>query len=391
MRAAVAHYNTGVLHDNSERWQAAASCYRKYLAALRELEGMPDTPASPPGSISMRSAMSGMPDLSEGSMLSERATSGARKAALALGYNALAIATAAAGGAEQSLQWHAEHAKVAPTPLGRAVALVNAGIVHRQLGALDDSDACFKAAHKLAVAEGDAAAEMLTAGHLGLNAAMVIASQAGKGDDGHDAAPGATGLSAAPSPPLQPRPPSATAPSGRPAGRSVTRAKAAPSAARADDTAAAVSDGALISRADAAAKAYRFSIARPVASQLRVGQLTPLDAERAREGLYAALKLQSAKDDPRNVCMIRRALGVLAAVRGAPQEAQGHFEAALATEQAVSASASTAGAAAAASHIGVSLGMQLAASKLEEAAAAALASAARQRQSAIAAAKRKST
>lgn len=386
----MAHYNTGVLHDNSERWQAAASCYRKYLAALQELEGMPDTPASPPGSMSMRSAMSGMPGLSEGSMLSERATAGARKAALALGYNALAIATAAAGGVEQSLQWHAEHAKVAPTPLGRAVALVNAGIVHRQLGALDDSDACFKAAHKLAVAEGDAAAEMLTAGHLGLNAAMVIASQAGKAAGAHDAAPGASAPSAAPSPPLQPRPPSAAAPAGRPAGRSAARAKAAP-ATRADDTAAPAADGALISRADAAAKAYRFSIARPVASQLRVGQLTPLDAERAREGLYAALKLQSAKDDPRNVCMIRRALGVLAAVRGAPQEAQGHFEAALATEQAVSASVSTAGAASAASHIGVSLGMQLAASRLEEAAAAALASAARQRQSAIAAAKRKST
>ena len=67
-----------------------------------------------------------------------------------LGLNAIAISHGLAGEHAKALAYHAEHAKVATDDRNRVVALCNAGLVHRTMGNLSDSDACFERALEFA-------------------------------------------------------------------------------------------------------------------------------------------------------------------------------------------------------------------------------------------------
>lgn len=226
------------------------------------------------------------------------------RAAEALGFNALAISAAAAGDLESALLYHAEHAKVAPQPQGRVIALVNAGIVHRRLNNFKDSDACFQGALKLAIAQRDDAGEMLAAGHLGLNAVVPVPLP-----------PMQEARSVGSSTPSKPVAPSEGTPGARPRrfvrGRTQTEAPSSPQQGG-DSTAVSAAAGG----------------PSPVPSTQRMPRclaMEPLALDRAKEALSTLLQLHAKGDDPRNVCRGHSALGTIAFAKGLLQDAAAHF------------------------------------------------------------------
>ncbi len=322
----MSHYNLGVVADNAFRFKRAIECYKKFVAAVRAASKEEPVAAT----LSARARASGnspllssrtsrsaagaglsarMPADLGASHLSQASTTPsdiAVRTAEALGFNALAISAAAAGDLESSLLYHAEHAKVAPQPQGRVIALVNAGIVHRRLNNLEDSDACFQGALKLAISQRDDAGEMLAAGHLGLNAVVPVPLQH-KAQDEEAAWPSH----------MQPTAPSDAPPATRP--HRFVRGRAPPSAAAHAPTdsnpphSAAQGGGSA-----AAASSQQQCVPRCLAME-------PLALDRAKEALSTLLQLHAKGDDPRNVCRGHSALGTIAFAKGLLQDAAAHF------------------------------------------------------------------
>ena len=323
LKAAISHFNLGVVADNAQKHSKAIACYKKFIAAVRaaaEADAAHDGSGSlsarlgatsgsvPPPLWSSRTSKSeagaGDATLAEASVATTASLragmSAPQRQAEALGFNALAISTAAAGDLEGALIFHAEHAKAAPTPQGRVIALVNAGMVHRALRNLDDSDACFQAALKLALAEGDDAGEMLAAGHIGLNATCVVPS---------------------PSPaPVQ----QGGAFAGR--RRRLVRGSAPQASMSSTPPASAAGGGAAPGPQSPSRPAQPVhSPAAPVQGTARCLTMGPLPLERAKDALTTLLQLHAKGDDPRNVGRGHSALGTIAFAGGRLGDAAAHF------------------------------------------------------------------
>ena len=327
VKAAVSHYNLGVVADNAFRFKRAIECYKKFIAALKSASKDQNVAAT---MLSARVGGTGTSPLLSSRTSRSAAGASARapadlgasytsqastvpsdtavRSAQALGYNALAISAAAAGDLEAALLYHAEHAKVAPHPQGRVIALVNAGIVHRHLQNFDDSDACFQGALKLAISQRDDAGEMLAAGHLGLNA--VVPLPLPLAGPKHATPPSNSILS-----PSKPAPPVEGAPAARP--HRFVRGRPAPSAAAGSAAGSSTAAGTAASGSDGSAPQQR--------RMPRCLTLEPLALDRAKEALSTLLQLHAKGDDPRNVCRGHSALGTIAFAKGLLQDAAAHY------------------------------------------------------------------
>lgn len=135
-------YRLGVTHDNNEDFAAAIEAYKAFVKAV-------SSSSSPEAGIHT-----------------------------CLGLNAIAISSQCLGELAMCLAYHAEHAKSAPDVRNRALALCNAGLVHRQLGNLADSDACFTQALTMAQDAEDGPMSVLAAGHVGVNATLCLPDDA---------------------------------------------------------------------------------------------------------------------------------------------------------------------------------------------------------------------
>jgi len=135
-QSAVQKYRLGVTHDNNESFRAAIDAYKAYVKAV---------------------SASSAPEA---------------RAHACLGLNAVGIAAHCMGDHRLALAYHAEHAKAAPDVRNRALALCNAGVAHRLLGSLPDSDACFTQALAMAQEAEDGPMSVLAAGHVGINATL---------------------------------------------------------------------------------------------------------------------------------------------------------------------------------------------------------------------------
>ena len=143
-QGAVQKYCLGVTHDNNESFRAAMDAYKSFIKAV-------SSSSSPQA-----------------------------RAHACLGLNAVAISAQCSGDLRSALAFHAEHAKAAPDVRNRALALCNAGLVHRLLGSLPDSDACFTQALAMAQDAEDGPMSVLAAGHVGINATLCAPEDAAR-------------------------------------------------------------------------------------------------------------------------------------------------------------------------------------------------------------------
>lgn len=133
-RTAVQDFNLGVTHDNSDAFAQAIVAYKAFLKMMTE------------------------------------------PLYVCLGLNAIAISAHCQGDLATALAYHAEHARAAPDVRNRALALCNAGLVHRILGNLRDAESCFMQALTMARDSGDSGIATLAAGHIGISATLAPAS-----------------------------------------------------------------------------------------------------------------------------------------------------------------------------------------------------------------------
>lgn len=143
-QGAIQKYCLGVTHDNNESFRAAMDAYKSFVKAV-------SSSSSPQA-----------------------------RAHACLGLNAVAISAQSSGDLRAALAFHAEHAKAAPDVRNRSLALCNAGLVHRLLGALPDSDACFTQALAMAQDAEDGPMSVLAAGHVGINATLCAPEDAAR-------------------------------------------------------------------------------------------------------------------------------------------------------------------------------------------------------------------
>lgn len=236
----------------------------------RRRHGSTSPPLSSKSPLRGQSAFGFLPDTPVASEDSSSSPSKQKKSpltrseALALGHNAIAIDYAILGDLPSALIAHAKHAQVTRDSRSRAIALCNAGMIHRMAADLIDADACFQSALSIARSTGDHVAEMLACGHLGIDAAL------------------------------------ATVQSSGPDLWSQTKAREVPTDANA------------------------ATATRAVKARL----LDKAAIDDATEALLVFLRLQTKDDDPRNVGTIRSALGVLAHASGDYDAAIEHFSAA---------------------------------------------------------------
>lgn len=228
-----------------------------------------------------------------------------------LGLNAIAISHECAGDLTKALAYHAEHAKVATDNRNRVVALCNAGLVHRKLGNLPDSDACFEralqfaqggsagggAAHEGKGPGGDAggdvpadpAGEMLAWGQLGLNASL-------RASRGRPAVASLAGASPAAVRQVLVAPPVTSAVLGTGSGGSTGTPSGKGASHGGGELASCAGDSS-----------------------------NPERTERGIAALGTQLQMQQAFDDPRNTGAVLQALGVLAQSQGGHDDAARHF------------------------------------------------------------------
>lgn len=224
MKAAIALFNLGVTHDNSRQYGKAIESYRKFLKVAKHTGNL---------------------------------------YAQCLAFNSIAVSYHYKGDIEESLAYHARHAKIAPDFRNQVIALCNAGLAQHKLGRVDGARECCRSALDIAVASGDSSGEMLASGLLGLATAQ--------------------------SKPLRP-------------------------VSREDDAGAGAGVGA---GASAAASGEDSD---------EVAARTLAHAELGRAALERQLALQATTDDPRNRVIAHEQLGLLASVKGDHAVAFEHFK-----------------------------------------------------------------